>query len=270
MISASGQPFDAAQSVPPLGNFGTVLFDLDGTLYIDGDPLPGAAEFVGRCVDAGCLVGYVTNLSLHPKAHCLDALERMGLQPIPRQVLTAVEVLLSTLEGEVTGRRLAIIAADHVREHLELAGYRVVDLNREDPGDEVSAIVVGQVDHLTGDAAANADAALRAGVPVFASSTRGKMPTMLPGILSAGEVLSAVLHDHRPRVVDCGKPSSYFSAAIDELLQTADPVLVVGDSLESDIALARDNGWSGLLLGPPVEDGPLVPDYWAPDLAAAL
>ena len=72
-------------------------------------------------------------------------------------------------------------------------------------------------------------------------------------------------------MIDCGKPSTFFAAAVDELMELAEPVLVVGDSLESDIALAKGNGWFGMLVGDrPDGAGGLVPDYWAPDLESVL
>ena len=56
-------------------------------------------------------------------------------------------------------------------------------------------------------------------------------------------------------MIDCGKPSTFFAAAVDELLELAEPVLVVGDSLEDDIALAKGNGWFGMLAASVISSG---------------
>lgn len=259
--------------LPPIANFRSVLLDLDGTVYLDGDPLPSAQEFITGCVEAGCLVSYITNLSLFPKAHCLDALERMGLATTPRHVLTAVDVMMTTLDGRVPGRRIGVLAAEHVRTRLQIAGYRVTDLNAGPPEGPLDALVVGQVPDLHPEAPVHVRGSIDARLPIFATSTHGQMPTRLAGVLSAGQVLAAVTGsaDDEVEVVDCGKPSTFFAAAVDELMELADPVLVVGDSLESDIALAKGNGWFGMLVGerPEAVTGP-VPDYWAPDLASVV
>ena len=257
--------------LPPLANFGAVLLDLDGTVFIDGDPLAGAADFIGACIDSGCIVSYVTNLSLWPKSHCLDALEEMGLPTMPRRVLTAADVLMTTLDAEAPGRNLGVAVADHLKQRLEIAGYRVHDLSTT-PGDACfDALVVGQTATLEWSASERAMTTIEAGAPVFATSTKGRMPTRVEGVLSADEVLQHLLDGRDANIIDCGKPSQNYSAAIDERVEIADPVLVVGDSLPADIGLAVANGWFGLLVGPrPAPPMPCVPDYWAPDLAAAL
>ena len=224
MTTNHGANVPELDQLPPMGSFGTVLLDLDGTVYVDGDPLPGAAEFISLCVESGCLVSYVTNLSLWPKSHCLDALEAMGLPTTPSQVLTASDVLMTTLDGHASGRDLGVLAADHVMARLEIAGYRVHDLNVGPASAEIDALVIGQVPELTEAAPENTSAAISAGVPVFASSTQGQMPTRLEGVLSAAQVLEHVLAGRSTTVIDCGKPSNYYSAAIDELIEMADPI----------------------------------------------
>lgn len=42
-----------------------VVFDLDGTLWLSGHPLPGAIEFVSMCRSAGAVVMAATNISMH-------------------------------------------------------------------------------------------------------------------------------------------------------------------------------------------------------------
>jgi HAD superfamily hydrolase (TIGR01450 family) len=257
--------------LPPVATFRTVLLDLDGTVYLDGDALPGAQEFIAECVASGCLVSYITNLSLFPKSHCLDALERIGMATTPRQVLTAVDVLMTTLDGRVRGRRIGVIAAQHVRDRLRIAGYRVTDLNAGPAAEPLDALVVGQVSELHRNAREHVTDSIDRQLPIFATSTHGQMPTRLAGVMSAGQVLAALVGSADLEVVDCGKPSTYFAAAVDELMVLADPVLVIGDSLASDIALAKGNGWFGMLVGDrPVGSSGPVPDYWAPDLGSAL
>lgn len=260
-----------------LGRYSTVLFDLDGTVYVDWRPLPGAAEFVRACEEAGARVGFLTNLSLWPKGHCLDALETMGIQANPSRVLTAVDTLCHTVGREVQGRVIACLTAEHLARRLELAGYRTFDL-LDRPGvtaDTVDALVVAQCERLDDDAVRRAAQLAGAGIPVFSTSTRGKMPTRKDDVLAAGEVVGAIraVVDFEP--VDCGKPSQIFAEAAGSLLELVEPVLVVGDALDTDIALANNNGWDSLLVDSPVgEEQPSVawpiPDYRARSLAKAL
>jgi len=267
-------------SEPPrldLGRYSTVLLDLDGTVYVDWKPLPGAVEFVAACEEAGAQVGFLTNLSLWPKGHCLDALEDMGIKVSPSRVLSAVDTLCHTVGRTLEGRNVACLTADHVARRLELAGFRTFGLIGGPDGavDDIDGVVVAQCEYLDEAGISRAAALAGAGVPVFTTSTRGKMPTRRDDILSAGEILAAIRARVEFEPIDCGKPSQIFADAAGSLLDLTEPVLVVGDALDSDIALANNNGWDGLLIDSPFGEEPPpvawpVPTFRAPSLAAAL
>lgn len=256
-----------------LRRYRTVLLDLDGTVYLDWKPLPGAAEFVHACEESGATLGFLSNLSLWPKGHCLDALEAMGITVSPSQVLTAVDTLCHTAGRQVPGRTIARLTADHLARRLDLAGYRTIDLHTAalPPIGEIDALVVAQCERLEDRAIHRASELVAAGIPVYSTSTKGKMPTRKDDVLSAGEVVHAISEyvDFQP--IDCGKPSQIFAEAAASLLEIVDPVLLVGDGLDTDIALANNNGWASLLVESPVgETDPQVlwpvPDFVAPSL----
>lgn len=260
-----------------LSRYSTVLLDLDGTVYVDWRPLPGAIEFIAACEEAGAQVGFLTNLSLWPKGHCLDALEDMGIRVSPSRVHSAVDTLCHTVGRTLAGRNVACLSAEHVARRLELEGFRTFDLigDPSSVNDDIDGVVVAQCEYLDEGGIARAAALVGSGVPVFTTSTRGKMPTRRDDILSAAEILGAI----RARIdfdpIDCGKPSQIFADAARSLLDLSEPVLVVGDALDSDIALANNNGWDSLLIDSPFGEDPTavawpVPTVRARSLAAAL
>lgn len=235
-----------------LGRYGTVLFDLDGTLYIDGRALPGAVEVVRACIDAGAAVGFLTNLSLWSKRYCIEALEAMGVETTPSRVVTAVDVLCHAIDHRSLGGLLAMLAPAHMAQRLQLMGYETIDLLGEPDfaGPGVTAVVVAQCESLDERAVETAARLVHHGAPLFSTSTNGRMPTHGSTVLAAGEVVQAIrrLVDVEP--VDCGKPSPVFARAARTALGIDDPVLLVGDGLSTDIALANANGWTSLLVRP--------------------
>ena len=44
------------------------MLDLDGVVYIGGDPVPGAPEHVERARAAGMRIAFITNNALRPPA----------------------------------------------------------------------------------------------------------------------------------------------------------------------------------------------------------
>ena len=55
-----------------------VLLDLDGVLYVENEPVPGAAEAVERMRAAGLTLRFVTNTTSQSRAATLEKLERLG------------------------------------------------------------------------------------------------------------------------------------------------------------------------------------------------
>jgi len=51
-----------------------VLLDLDGVLYVEDEPLAGAAEAVDRLRDAGLALRFVTNTTSRSRAATLEKL----------------------------------------------------------------------------------------------------------------------------------------------------------------------------------------------------
>ena len=197
----------------------------------------------------------------------------MGLATTPRHVLTAVDVMMTTLDGRVPGRRLGVLAADHVRTRLQIAGYRVTDLNAGPPEGPLDALVVGQVPELHPDAPVHVRGSIEARLPIFATSTHGQMPTRVAGVLSAGQVLAAVtgsadeevggdrlrqavdvLRRRRRRADGAGRPGAGRRRQPRERHRAGQ-----GQRLVRDAGGRTARG----------RDGP-VPDYWAPDLASVV
>jgi phospholysine phosphohistidine inorganic pyrophosphate phosphatase len=61
-----------------------VLLDLDGVLYVEDEPVPGAAAAVERMRAAGLRLRFVTNTTSHSRAATLKKLSTLGLRWGPR------------------------------------------------------------------------------------------------------------------------------------------------------------------------------------------
>ncbi len=55
-----------------------LLVNIDGTLYVGGEPIPGAVEAMGSIGPAGVPFLYVTNTTCKPRRAVAECLRRMG------------------------------------------------------------------------------------------------------------------------------------------------------------------------------------------------
>jgi hypothetical protein len=74
--------------------------------------------------------------------------------------------------------------------------------------------VTGQVPELSSQVPHNVSSSGGGAIPVFATATRGRMPTHFPGVLSADHVLQRVLVEPHAEVINYGKPSAAFATTI--------------------------------------------------------
>ena len=91
-----------------------MLLDLDGVLYVEDEPVPGAAEAVERMRAAGLTLRFVTNTTSHSRAATLQKLGELGFEVGDEELITPA--LLAVQHCRARGhRRVALLMADEVK-----------------------------------------------------------------------------------------------------------------------------------------------------------
>jgi HAD superfamily hydrolase (TIGR01450 family) len=232
--------------VRPARLFAGYVFDLDGTVYLGDELLPGAATTLRRLRQLGARVVFVTNNPLHSAAQYAEKLTRLGIPAAPGDVVTAVDALVLYLEARHPGRRLLLIAEAAVDERLRQEGFPVT--HRPEETDVVVVSFDRQFDY------AKLHAAFRAvrhhGAAIVATNPDPYCPTPgggLPDCAAMLAALEACTGERAEAVV--GKPSEHMAAAFMARLSVdAADAAVVGDRLATDVAMARTVGAAGVLV----------------------
>src|ERR1700761_7011174 len=76
-----------------LRRYDAYIFDLDGTIYVDDELIPGADETIARLRADGAQVAFVTNHPLHPATHYAERLTRLGIPAEAAEIVTSVDAL---------------------------------------------------------------------------------------------------------------------------------------------------------------------------------
>lgn len=215
-------------------------FDLDGTLYLQGRPLPGAVELLTRLRSRGFPHLFMTNNSSVSKATYLNQLAVLGDGLEPEQVLTSNDVALSHLKAEGLTRPY-LLGTREVRD--EYAAHGIT--HTEDDPDCVLLTFDMELDFKR---IAAASSFIAAGLPYLATHPDVTCP--IPGgfLPDAGSFIEMFAAATGRRPVVLGKPHAGTVRAITERLGLQpENIAFVGDRLTTDIVMGVDAGFVSIL-----------------------
>jgi glycerol-1-phosphatase len=254
--------------------YDTAIFDLDGVVYIGGEPVAESTRHIADAVAAGMKAAFVTNNASRRPDQVARRLRRIGVDCTGEDVVTSAQAAARLVAGRVpAGSRVLVVGGEGLVSALAEHGLKAV--SRLD--DRPAAVVQGFHPDVGWRLLAEGAAAVTAGLPWIASnpdltvaSTRGPLPGN--GLLV--EVIARTT-GRSPQVA--GKPET---PLLEETLLRvgADRPLMVGDRLDTDIEGAVRCGIDALLVMTGVTDvvtlaaAPAArrPTYVADDLGGLL
>lgn len=244
-------------SSPP----GTAIFDLDGVLYLGSEGIPGAAAALTSLEEDGWSIVFATNNSTKTEeVAARHIFEATGFRASPTQTVTSTMAAVSYARGRHASA--LVVGPPALTTSVADAGIRIVT----DPADRPDAVIVGLDRSITYDAIDRAGRAVRAGAEFIATNVDPTYPTSSGLSPGAGAIVAAIAAASGCTPVSCGKPGEVFSSLITAKLGS-EPIWVIGDRPDTDIALATANGWRSILVLTGVTNDPsLIPEDFIPDV----
>jgi HAD superfamily hydrolase (TIGR01450 family) len=219
------------------------LFDLDGVLFREAEPIPGAAEVLAELRAAGRGLAFVTNNSSRPPAEVGAHLRALGIAADPTEVVTSAQATGELLAEQGVGTAYVLGEAG-LRVALAEAGVGIVDGEPE----RVDAVVVGLDRAVTYERLRIAGELVQRGARLVASNADASFPA--PGGVTwpgAGAIVAAIETATGVRAEVVGKPHApLFRMALGRAGGVRP--LVVGDRLDTDVAGAAALGWDAALV----------------------
>jgi len=229
----------------PDGLFGGYVFDLDGTVYLGEELLPGAAETLATLKERSRVV-YLTNKPLQTPADYAAKLTRLGVETLPEEVISSTDALLLYLERQAPGARLFVVGEGPLIELLELAGYEVA---QEAGGVDVVVVSFDRTfDYRKLKVAFDA---VRGGARIVATNPDAYCPTPDGGGLPDCAAMLAAIEASTGACAEAivGKPSPHMAAALlDRLGVPAGDALLVGARLATDVRMANEAAMTSALV----------------------
>lgn len=221
-------------------NAQALLLDLDGVLYVEDEPVPGARAAVAALRERGLALRFVTNTTSRPRRLILERLLRLGFDVAPEELSTPAALAVAhCLEHD--RRRAMLLVRDDVKEDFA---------ELDEAGDGVEAVVVGDLgEAFSYDVLNRAFRHVMDGAELIALQKNRYWLRPEGLALDVGPFVAALEYATRREAFVVGKPSRDFFATIlagipIEPAQAA----MVGDDVESDVGGALAAGLAGILV----------------------
>lgn len=228
-----------------------LLLDIDGVLYVGGEPIPGAVEAVKELRSRVGAIRLVTNTSSVSRQAVIDRVNGFGFEVESEEVLTpaAMAVRYCRTKGY---QKVNLMVAKSLREDLE-----EIDLVGTD--ERADAIILGDLGSMF-----NADILNRAfrrlieGADLIAlQHNRYWRRADDDLVLDVGAYAAALEYASGVKATTVGKPSKeFFEMALADVGTEAGNAVMVGDDIESDIGGGLGDGIASIL----VRTGKFSPD----------
>ena len=230
---------------PLLTRYDQVILDLDGCVWIGGEPTEGAADAIAALRDAGKRIAFVTNNPRRATEEYVRALWAIGVQASLADVVTVGGALQHLLAETRRGSPAFVIGTQALLDHVVDAGLKV--LNGTDLATRADLVVVAGTDDLVYDDLRIASLALRRGADFLATSRDPTHPMpdgLWPG---TGAILAAIEYATGRTAAIVGKPEPQLVlTALDRLGEGR--TLAVGDRLDTDVGAAAKAGVDAALV----------------------
>ncbi len=224
------------------------LFDLDGTIYLGDQLLPGAWELVTELRAAGKQTLFLSNNPTRDPAMYAEKLGRLGLPTPVTHIVNTVVTMTAWLLAEAPGASVFVIGEEPLKRGLREAGIVLT----EDPT-EIDVVVASYDRGFDYRKLQIAFDALWQHRRARLVATNPDAYCPFPGGRGEPDAAAVVAAIEASTGVRCeanvGKPSPLMlTTALNVLGVAAEDCIMVGDRLYTDIAMAVDAGVDSALV----------------------
>lgn len=223
------------------------LFDMDGTINLGNELIPGMEGFFERLTAAGKSYYLLTNNSSRSHEHYVNKMRGMGVPVVKDNVLISTDALISFLEQEKPGASLFVLGTNQLLGNIREAGFKLTERLE----DKTDYVVVGFDQELTYNRLAIACRLIDRGVPYFATHPDVRCPIEGGEFIPDTGAMLALIKTATGKDVALifGKPYKYM---VDVVLKrtgfSKEEIAMVGDRLSTDIAFGLNNGILSILV----------------------
>lgn len=221
-----------------------IIFDLDGTIYFENSLAPFVRETLTYLEENNYEIIFFTNNSTKSRNNILEKLVNLGIKTNISRVYTSSFATAKYL-SENSINKVYLIGSDDFCNELNSFNVSIVSEQ------ECEAVVVGLDTSLNYEKITKALIAINNGAKLIASNVDPNFP-IKDGLLKPGAnaIVQAIIGCSGKKVdYIVGKPNTYLlESIVNDFNLDKDNIWVVGDGIESDIAMANNYGCKSFLV----------------------
>ncbi len=226
------------------------IFDMDGTIYLGGNPFPFAVDFIKKLRGAGKRVLFFTNNASHSPEFYMDKLTRLGFAPSSEEILSSGNVTSAFLTRKRAGRTVYLLGTPELWDQFHADGVDLVCDREGKPDGRACDIVVTSFDTtLTYEKLTVACDFIRNGAEYLCTHPDYNCPTETGFIPDSGAIAACVTASTGVSPVCFGKPYRETVEMIEEITGARrSEMCIFGDRLYTDIATGKNHGILSVLV----------------------
>jgi len=218
------------------------LLDMDGVIYRGSRLVPGASDFITRLRNHGIPFRFLTNNSQRARRDVALKLRRLGIEASENEVFTCAMATARFLASQKPDGTAYVIGEHGLAAALHRNGLTVVD-------DDADFVVVGEGRTLTFEMIERGVRLVEKGARLIATNIDPNCPTdqgIRPG---CGAIVAMIEKATGVQAFSVGKPSPIMMrVARKEMGLRTDEIIMVGDTMETDILGAVQMGYRSVLV----------------------
>ncbi|HKI78323.1 MAG TPA: HAD-IIA family hydrolase [Ignavibacteriaceae bacterium] len=236
-----------------INKYDAFIFDLDGTIYRGESLIKNAEITINELKRIGKKIIFISNKTTGSTRDYYNFLSGKGLNIEIDEILNSTIVLKKHLAENFPGSTFYAIGEEIFIKEISESGLRYSEIS-----DEIDVLLVTLDRTLNYQKLEIAARALEKGARFFAANIDDTCPVDNGEVMDAGATISALeKRTHRKLENHFGKPSDFmFNEITKRMAVDISKVLLIGDRLETDIAMGNKFGIDTALVATGVKNFP--------------
>ena len=218
------------------------LIDMDGVIYRGSAAIHGAAEFIRYLQMESIPYLFLTNNSAYTPLDVVHKLKKHGIETAPEHVYTAAQATAEFVAKQRPAGSAFVIGEGGLLTALSDVGYAISN-------DNPDYVIIGEGRVMNFEMMERAHRLLADGASLISTNSDTWCPTENGPRPGCGALVALLESASGKKAYHVGKPNPFMMRAGRKRIGLAtDDVIMIGDTMETDIRGATDLGFQSILV----------------------
>jgi len=222
-----------------------LIIDLDGTVFRGDELIEGTREAINEALDLGLKVVFLSNRGNISREAARSRLSEVGIDVTLAQIILSSSVAAAFLSDHYPNSQVWVLGEEGLMDELRLASVAIAQVPKD-----ADWVVISLHEKVNYEDLNHAFVAVRHGARILATNADRTFPRHDGDAIDVAGMLGAITNSTGKHVdLVVGKPSWLMAeAAMKQLHLPPEQCLMIGDSLETDMAFGRMFGMQTMLV----------------------